>query len=98
MKKFILLLVSVGMIGICGCVGHIATSDNQTCNDDRQCMKLLKMGMTEQEALRVMGHEPDSYHARDNIKDLIYNINRDEYFIRFKDGKLVEYGRTGLSI
>lgn len=64
-------------------------------------MNNLSLGMTKQEAIKVMG-SPESISATEGVEYLNYSLKKfstdpflDPYFVRIENGKVVAYGRMG---
>ena len=64
-----------------------------------QKMNHLKIGMTKQEAIEILG-DPNSTSATRDVEYLKYWINTDlfssgEYYVRLIDGRVESYGEKG---
>jgi hypothetical protein len=69
------------------------------CAESFQRINNLKIGMTKQEVIEVVG-VPNSTSATKNVEYLKYRINTglfytDEYYVRLLDGKVESYGQKG---
>jgi predicted oxidoreductase (fatty acid repression mutant protein) len=69
------------------------------CAESFQRMNNLKIGMTKQEVIEVIG-APNSTSATKNVEYLKYRISTglfytDEYYVRLLDGKVESYGQKG---
>ncbi|MGD8449531.1 MAG: hypothetical protein PVJ20_07460 [Desulfobacterales bacterium] len=69
------------------------------CAESFQRINNLKIGMTKQEVIEVVG-APDSTSATKNVEYLKYRINTglfdtDEYYVRLLDGQVESYGQKG---
>ena len=69
------------------------------CAESFQRMNNLKIGMTKQEVIEVIG-TPNSTSATKNVEYLKYRISTglfytDEYYVRLLDGKVESYGQKG---
>ena len=69
------------------------------CAESFQRINNLKIGMTKQEVIEVVG-APDSTSATKNVEYLKYRIKTglfytDEYYVRLLDGKVESYGQKG---
>lgn len=86
-NRIIIMLLFIAFL--LGCAG----------TESFQRMNNLKIGMTKQEVLEVIG-APNSTSATTNVEYLKYRISTglfytDEYYVRLLDGKVESYGQKG---
>ena len=89
MKRFLLIALCLGFAGC-------ATMSSQ--------MNSITVGMKKDEVIKVMG-EPTSTSAKKGLEYLNYELTETShqwwygfttpYFVAFKDGKVIAFGRTG---
>lgn len=88
MKKIIYVLLLSALV--IGCLLCLITACANNCTQ----MGHLHVGMTEEEALKIMGRDPDEFNATGNTKSVYYSCRgkMPNSGIKFIDGKLVAYG------
>ena len=87
MKSFRIIVVILSVAFLFGCAGS------------SKKMNLLSLGMTKQQVIEAIG-EPTSTSASRNTEYLHYRLTADgfysdSYYVRFLDGKVESYGRSG---
>ena len=58
-------------------------------------MGQLSVGMTKSDVLKIMERAPNQFKADSTAEYLIYETHWGDYFVRFVDGKVNAYGKTG---